>query len=779
MRHDNGIRKTLALGAVVFAVVAITPATLHGSPTTEGEDRTVDAAAESAQKAAIIKLVALAKQKANTPSEPPILIRLAEVMHQAAAIEFRLAHGSKNPQEATLRTGRYRKLLIQSTEPLTRLITHYPKDPSVPRAYFLRGKSYNETEQRKLAEVDFRYLIDTHPTSRDVPSATFYLYDILSFKQDYKSAIYYLTRLNAKPADNYYTLVLDHLAWAHYYLNELPEAIKYIETEVDTYPDSRTLSRAAAWDRDKALLNASLFWATGVEKKVPQFPATGIIQEMVRLRAGSELGHSLIYFSYLLRTKGLDDELESLKNTLLASAKYRDAEAIDVALLTFENQLNHRRYDRMKETALEIALWLERAPKETTGGERGIRARKALSDTAAGLQQVLADNKNTNAEPIILNTLASLYGSFLKLNPSDHAMQVKIHYNLAEILFQLKDYEGATAQYRWVVANGKIDQNSSKARAPGSEAQLVEDSRLKAISSRYEALRASGFVPKDLEAKNISGLAETQLPDTVSEWVAWVDEYPRVSMQPAAEVFVFEAARILYAQGDYRRALGNLASFVRERPKSKYAIPAASLILDTYVASQEWDLANMTASDFMKVDAWKGTDFRNRVSDVAGATNLKLMEALYQKGQYAEALSRAQAFLDSYASNKYRSDCLALAANAALGMKDKRKAMTYFAPLLKDGSRPEVLGTAYLTASSIAEEELDFATASKQLRLYLALPQQKENLNTDDNTKLRKKALLLGWILPTRRSSPRCSTRPTRRTRAAPRSPRTASATAR
>jgi len=71
---------------------------------------------------------------------------------------------------------------------------------------------------------------------------------------------------------------------------------------------------------------------------------------------------------------------------------------------------------------------------------------------------------------------------------------------LAEILFETKDFEGATSHYRWIVDHGVAQRTAmiDKKRAVNdrAEAALVEEARLKSCSLTLRVAHAQGHVPE-------------------------------------------------------------------------------------------------------------------------------------------------------------------------------------------------------------------------------------------------------------------------------------------
>lgn len=157
--------------------------------------------------------------------------------------------------------------------------------------------------------------------------------------------------------------------------------------------------------------------------------------------------------------------------------------------------------------------------------------------------------------------------------------------------------------------------------------------------------------------------------------------------------------------------------------------------------------AHQLATDFLKTTDPSKKEFREKLVEVAGNSYFKTVEALYKNKAYDDALVRAENFLKLYPASKKRQSCLVLAGNAALALKDKKRALTYFSPLMNDASTgASTQGTALLTAGSVAEEGSDFESAATFYRKYLALPIKSQALDPAEVKGLRLKTLLLAWL---------------------------------
>ena len=708
----------------------------------EQNDRTVDEAALISKKNAILKLESLVKKERNSKQEADLLIWLAELQKECAEFEFRIANGRAIDKDNQVKLNDYHRLLNDEIQILTQFMQRFPTHPKISRAYYLRGKAYFENNLKTLAAQDYHFLVDKFPAGKDTKLAHLALIDLMMDIKDYRGAIEMVNRLQARPSDRFYALALDRLSWAFYFLNDIPNALHFVEMQITYYRNAPLVSKGVISEKDKALNNIALFYSAGLEAKKPGFTAEAVVPYFEKLAAGADLGKMIIYISYLMRSKAMDTELEVVKNMGVATA-INDADKIDLVLVTFENQANKHRYAQLKDSADDLSRWMAQKLKvkaDPSFERRMARSQKIVADAANVVQSDFLLNRNSPQSAGIGATLTSLYNLTLKFPGTDLDKQLKINFNLAETSFDLKDYESAVNHYRWVVDN-------HPKRGTPAQLEMADQASLKAVSARYESLSQKQIFPKELSAKTFAIKPERQIGPEIATWFKWVDEYvysPHSPKLNSGEVFLFEANRLMYSMGYVEDAVKRFRTFLEKYPKSRYAAPSGALVLDTYVASEAWEKGNDVATDFLKIADWKTTEFYKRVLEVAADTYFKMIEANYHNKAYKDVLEKTEKFLVQYGYSRNKDSCLILAANSALAMKNRPLALSYFARI-KD-LRPELKGTALLTEASLAEENYAFAPTVKALRSYLALPAAARPLEKEEEKKMKEKIILLTYL---------------------------------
>lgn len=747
---------------------------VKGGDAQERHERNVDEVALGAQEKAIARLEGLLRKYRGSSQEPNLLSRLSDIRQQRASILFRISHGlaQKNPARKEADTARFQKAMREAIDTFTSLITRYPNFEEIPRAYYGRGKSYEELGDKAKATEDYLHLVQDFPDAPESPSAYMALAEFAIQANDHPRAVSYLQEVEKNPLSPHYPFALYKLAWSYYNLKNIQAALGFAERQVAYFnallpkDSSRKQSTSSASAnvtsdsalRDNTLMDIPVFYFEGYETKIGDYALEEALPYFRRIESGPTLGRMLTRFAKLLRSHGHEADLIAFKNQTLKSEPERP-ETLEVVLITYEFQLNKHRYDKLTDSAQDIVrLHRKETPEETSK-----KAQKLLLDTAEGLQAAILKNKTADDVDKYSKVLATIYDSFTRIVDEQDPRVPRVHYNLAETLFAIRDYPGATTHYRWVVEHGKW-----RKKEPAGTAASVADSSLKAIASRYEVLRSRKLIPTELSPKSLARDSDSDLDPLLGEWVEWIDTHADHETEKL-ESFLFESNRALYAQNHVKESIKRFRRFVKDFPKLPQAIAAASLVLDTYIATQDWENTHELATDFMKVSEWKSGDFSKRLYVIASDAFYKQMEGFHRAKEYKAAIKKADQFLKLYPQSERISDTLNIAGSSALGLQEKERAMGYFSRLI-DGALPHGsatssaaasksaqrapaslkpdsnVGTALLARASFAEERYRFSDAANDYKSFLTLPGSAVKIDEGKADDLRRRTLVLAWL---------------------------------
>jgi outer membrane protein assembly factor BamD (BamD/ComL family) len=698
-------------------------------PGVEKRDREVDTAALESMSRAVKSLAILLQKRKGTPGEVGILVKLIDLLKKIAIVEFRVAHGRTKDFTQYKRTQRE---VIKLT---TWLVEKYPRDGYVPQAYLLRGKAHKELGERSLAEKDFTFVSKNWVNNDYGALGLLHLCDLLMENREYVKAISHLRTLENKTNKPFYSIVLDHLAWAHYYLNDITRALRYNEMRLAYHRQNRGADSEQS-DLEVAGLNSALFYSKAMEYKAPGFSVEHALPYFKRFVGDKKLGKVMVRFSQHLRSNGLETELEIWSRIMIQEFP-KSAEALEVYFVTLENQVNRRRFVELKKQLDILKTWSTQ--NQSVGLDPNVTEKvfSYLSTAASTLQGAISSKRYEGERALLVQVLQDLYREVLNLTSSkDIGAIARVHFNLGEINLELKKFADAEAHYRWVVDNAD--------RKNPEDMKLVPKASMNAITSRFEILKSRNIIPQNLKAQNIATSRVKDLDTLLIEWMDWIKIHQTISPADNVEGFFFESNRAVYATGNIEEAVRRMSLFINRFPKSQYAIPSAQLILDTLIVSEQWEKTAEVANGFLANLAWKGTDFYKTLSVIAADVKFKLIENAYRKNEFAAVLDMSDKFAAENPNSPKVNNVRILAANAALGLKDKKRALDNFSKVSdKANIGSDIEGSVILTKLSVAEETFDLDVARLELKNYMTKFGKKGQISGDEKKKLRKKMAYL------------------------------------
>ena len=711
----------------------------------EKEERQADRIAISFQRETISKLTALAGKYRGTNREIAILMKLLDVRQQYSDLEFRVAHGDADLKKTPIDLSKYEKSLGELIRAATHIIDKFHNHEEIARVYFSRASSYAELKQDTVAKQDFDYIADHFPKTAEAVRSNLWLAGFETEANHHRQAIAYLTRVEAVPEDSHYPFAIYQIAWAHYNLEEFPEALSYLKIYTEYYdrkaeatPD-KTLSPAEEAFWEHGLKDVVVFFFAPFEKRRPGFGLGDALPLFRSFEKGPFLGKMLVSFALMLRSHERTEDLREWKDKIVEEEGGRP-EALEVVLVNFEYLVLQEDLAKLVAAKADFRVLDKKAGGKKLKPEQYEAAVGRLLQAAAKVQKKISDEKDPETAQKLLPILRAAFEVCLGVMDSSDPKADQIHHNLAEVLFRVKDFTSATEEYRWVLNHWSPGSGLAKA-----------DIRLKILSSRYQELLAKNQIPKALSPRPLANEKFVNLESldaTVGEWIGWVDSYVKeIGLNSEAiENFAFESDRILYSAGQTGSAVARMLSFVKERPASKLALPAASLIIDTYVFNEEWESARNAAEDFLAIPSLGDSAFRERVGKVPVDASYKLLERAFREKRFATAVAMVEGYLAQYRESEHEPDCLFLGTRAAEALKDFAKAQSFLSELLVRFPKTSYREDALLSRGEIRAGMYDFVGAAADYEDYLSLAASSEA--REKRNAILERIWYLNWLSP-------------------------------
>lgn len=728
---------------LLVAVTLLSHAGLCADAPEHGErwDRNVDRAALAAQHQAIAKYNALVKKYAGAENERTLRIRLLEAMEGAANLEFRIAHGEAHLKKRPVDLTKYHASLKSVVNTASFLIRATPLADDIHRIYFVRGQAYGELNQISNAKKDYEFITIHFPKTTWAVRGNLALAGYATEAKNHKLAVEYLKRVEEFPDDPHYPFALYQLAWSYYNLNDIPTAVSYLRQHIVYYKTKRDSSPdKALLESEKAYLEHSLkdvvtFFFDGYQRKLAGYSLSDALPTFRKIESGPPLGKMLVLFAKSLRTRDLVDALAEWQSQIIAEESERP-EAIEVVMVNVDALFLRKSLDRVVAAASGFKELDKKTKHAMRKSESYEAAQNLILQVAASIQKTISATKNQDQLLKLSRILAGVYESFTAIVEESDPRLSQIHYNLAETLFNIKEFDAATVEYQWVLSHWQ-----KKA------ALKREDVSLKAIASRYQSLVQRNQLPKDLKPAKLSEDEKPKLKELepfVSEWIGWVDDYlDDFGRTPKSfEEFELEASRILYSKGQTRAALARLMKLVKARPESSVATAAASLTLDTYVFDKQWELLLEASERFLEMPKLGDAAFRKRVEGLPADASFKLLEASYEAKDYQKALAQIERFTKKYPQSPRLPDCLFLASRAADKLGEKDKSLFYLSELLTKFPKTDKRSVALLARAALEDSALDFDAAARDYAEYLAATAKEGG----DRSGTVKRLMFVSWL---------------------------------
>lgn len=763
------------------------------SATSESTDRRVDQVAASTQALAISRLELMVKRYANTEQEPQLLYQLAETYQQNAAIHSRIAYGKASLKGTPVNLSDFRTRLDHATKNWSYFIDKFPQNPDIAKAYYFRGKAYEDGEKKPQAKADYLTLTQKFPSTDEAVSAWMSLAEFAIADNAHEEAIQYLEQIEKRPKMPQYGYALYKLAWSHYNLKHTNTALRYGESHIawvrSKLKKSTTSDSPDYTLMETTLMDLALFYFQGIEEKDPNSTVSRALAYFIKqgtptgshtAKMGIPLGKMLLRFGKLLRSRELAEELTEFRR--LAFKKVPELpESVDLLLVEFDYLQNRARFGQMPELIRELVVLRRRVPTLNY-----TKAEKQIAQTAEGLQALVLKNKSSTDVRILLDSLTSLYEEWIQLvqqgrragEPLDPRINLA-HHNLAETQFAIGDYGGAVKNYRWIVdqptntsAGSQVTKNTS---GGGKQASLwlpeVAGAALRALSAQSQILRKAGLFPESLRAqRSFTSHQLKPLELDLKLFQKWITEYRThtqgtntlVSLIP----FEFELARVLYSRGYYPDALGLLSRLADEFPGHENAPAAAGLILDDLLALKDWEGARQTSLKYLNHPTYQALTqtptrqaFRNQVLTVASESTFKLIESFFQAKKTFEAYQLADEFIRSYPESIRLAEVQLIFGFTLETLERRNEAKSAWSKLidspLKGGGKnpipgitPQIQATALIARARLSESQFDLESAETDWGNYLKLVKPLGNTlpQAPKPKEVFAKLILLSWL---------------------------------
>lgn len=601
----------------------------------------------------ILELFKLTQRFKNSPNRGELWLRLAELYvekagivdsrHQDAydkALEDFKAKKIKNKPVLNLNESRaYNRKAIQLYEWFER---DFPKDEKLDQALYFLGYNYFEMGDTNKGAQYYLRLTKQFPNSPFVGESHFslgeYYFESEKWTESYKEYSYVIKdkkhRLN--------TFALYKGAWCLFRLGKSSQSLSYLEYiiksakyEAEASSQSR---RAVNKNRleQEALRDIVIFYA---ESR----PASDALAYFRGLLGDGDIIPHLEKLAYYYADKGgKDDAREVFK--MLIGEKPESPKAFDWQYQIVQNYFYAKNSPKFRE---ELYIWIKNFAPGTPWYEAN-KANKELLENSYKLRETTLRNYVMQQHQTAQNSKAAAavktayegYGFYLE-EFGNSPVAADMHFYFAELLYDMKRYDEAASQYKWVVDN-----------APQSK--FLD----KAASNLILSLEKS--VPPDSELqKRIANNLEPQALDPKVErfikaslW--YINKFPKAEKTPEIK---FRIGRLYYMHNQFDEATKVFREIVTVYPKTKYAEYSANLLLDIFNLRKDYVGLEKTGAELLAVQSIANSKVGGEIKSVMEKASFKRGQDLEVEKKFGESAQSYEAF----AKNNPRSDLAATA----------------------------------------------------------------------------------------------------------------------
>lgn len=590
------------------------------------EEGTNEAELEKITDQGISQLYKLTQQFKTSKRRGELWLRLAELyVEKARLIEYRIQQKYDEKLQAyqTKKTQIRPKLDLKESQDYNRravqlyewFLRDFPKDPKVDQALFFLGYNYFELNQPERGKDYYTRLTKEHPRSTYIEESNFALGEYYFEREQWAEALKHYSAVAGNKRARLYSFALYKTAWCQYKTGQVRPALVSLEKVIRA-------GRVAKGDKDASAGGISrIRLATEAQKDLVVFFA----------EAGTPQG-ARSYFEEIAGEKATYGLLEKL------AYYYSDTGNREGARLIFRDLIQERpnapkaydyQYqivtmytstDKPEVFRAELFSWIQNYSPRSEWAEANKKDKELITRAYQLIEttlrnHILQQHQTAQNSRVPTAQRAAKLGYELYFQTFKEGAKLdEMHFFFAELLFDMKEYEIATAHYAWVTENAKNSPYYEKASLNtvlAAEKGLPDEATLKKMVG--ESIDPQPF-DKNVKAFEIAASR-------------YIKDFPRGENVPAMR---FKLGTLYYYHNQFDPALNSFKSIAKDYPKSQYAKYSANLILDIFNLKKDFGGLEKEGQELLATLGPENSEIAAQVREV-------LQKAQFKKGQDLEA----------------------------------------------------------------------------------------------------------------------------------------------
>lgn len=662
----------------------------------------------------IDELYKLTQKFKNSDNRGELWLRLAELYVEKAVLidtrkqdefdkEVKLFNEGKIKKRPILDARQARELNRKAIQLYDWFLKDFPKDSKVSQALFFLGFNNFELNQYDKGAVYYERLIKSFPKSPFVGEAQFSLAEYYFENEKWVLAYNRYAPLIQNKKHRLHNYSVYKGAWCLYRIGKYDQALKYLESIIQTGQNSEgeALASKRIVNKEKleneALRDLIVFFAA--ERKASDAPS---------------------YFKRVTRNDDVTSYIEKL------AYYYTDKGNQDAARFCFKYLIeqnpshpNSFEYQYQIVQNYFYAKNTQRFKNELYGWVRDYGANSSWAQSNQGNSDLLAKSQSlreTTLRNYILQqhqTAQNSRANFSQTSASEgyklyieqfqnSSQLADMHFYYGELLYDMKKYDEATEQYRWVVENGSQSKFYAKAGANiihAAEKSLPSD-------QEFQKKVGNSTDPIELDAR-----AESFIK--AADWY-----HSKFSQGEKAAELRFRVGRLYYQHNQFEKANEIFKEVVKKYQKTKYSEYAANLILDIFNLKRDYIGLEKTGQELLQVPEISQSKAGGEIRGILEKASFKKAQDLEANKRYLESAQQFEIF-----AKQNPKSTLALNAkyNAAINYDRENqplKAIPLFADVSesRDPSADKLRPTVHRLLAKIYQNASLFDDSIKQYR---------------------------------------------------------------
>lgn len=539
---------------------------------------------------------------------------------------------------------------VKSIKLYESILRNYPRYQRADQATFFLGSALQDTGRSEEAVEAFKKLVKLYPQSGYVPDSYVLIGEYYFDHDNAYGALRAYLKATAYKDSQKYPFAMYKLGWCYYNVGDYGKSIETMKAVVSYSMAQVEADTGSLQLQEEALKDLVRFFADAgaMDEAYEYFNKLGkkeLIRSMLQRLAG-------MYFEQ----GKFDQSIETYRRLILEDPQSADNPEYQVEIINAYRKVGQRdrtleEIDRLNNDYGATSAWARaNASDPNAVADAQDKIESQLRRTATDYHNTARQyTKSRHPDAKKVYGLArDGYQTYLQVFP-DNEHTYDVRYAYAELLYTLKDYQGAFDQYMAVV---DIDPNGKHSRFCAESAIFAAEEQVKIEGGGRADGTAVADASKSIEPQALTEW-ETRLVSACSKYAELYPDDKKVRN------IIYKSAYLLYNKYRFDEAATQFRVVIQMDPGSKEAEQAANLILDSLNVRKDWAALKENSKFYYDTPGLGGTQFKKDVYAIYESSSFKLVEVNFEKTKdYAVAADGFMAFYTEFPDSKIAAQAL-------------------------------------------------------------------------------------------------------------------------